>query len=448
MGTETTPTHSWRLVTRCLLLKLRPSEKLVLQALAFHYPRVFPSIERIAALAGVSRATAKRALRTLVGKGYVSKRWRQKHTTVYDLKVDRILMQADKREKSLAQNGPAGRRKQAQNEPVAQFEPGQDDPPTDNIISTDEDIESTNHASKELDNEPQELDAGIEIESDDHPDPASSGDLRVDAQSALRPNCASSRPEVGGVKDHGMGADLRIPADYAHACQQELDTTASPLSAGLSDVSNTTASPGGWVDDGIIADDPGEDAEDNAIEIRECAKSKLTLPASEFPAQEAGRPAELSPWCKTILPAHLRGEADLGDEPQPAVAAPRQAMLAPVSSEPDQRKSAPAPKPEPKPACKYGISQGPVCWFIEDKDGKTVARAPTMEQAILTALQMNGTPHDRFLASKSDGVCRVFDTRGGVAKVVKTCATTGEAREEAVRLSKESQQPRSLKLAA
>jgi hypothetical protein len=39
MGTETTPTHSWRLVTRCLLLKLRPSEKLVLQALAFHYSR-------------------------------------------------------------------------------------------------------------------------------------------------------------------------------------------------------------------------------------------------------------------------------------------------------------------------------------------------------------------------------------------------------------------------
>jgi hypothetical protein len=71
-----------------------------------------------------------------------------------------------------------------------------------------------------------------------------------------------------------------------------------------------------------------------------------------------------------------------------------------------------------------------------------------MEQASLTALQMSGTPHDRFLASKSYGVCKVFGTRGGFASVVKTCATIEEAREEAARLNKESQQPRSLKPAA
>jgi hypothetical protein len=89
-----------------------------------------------------------------------------------------------------------------------------------------------------------------------------------------------------------------------------------------------------------------------------------------------------------------------------------------------------------------------VCWFIQDNDGKIVGRAPTGEQAFVTALRMSGTPHDRFLAAKSDGVCKVFDTKGGVASVVKTCATFEEACEEANRLSKESQQPRSVKPAA
>jgi hypothetical protein len=89
-----------------------------------------------------------------------------------------------------------------------------------------------------------------------------------------------------------------------------------------------------------------------------------------------------------------------------------------------------------------------VCWFILDKDGKIVGRAPTGEQAFVTALRMSGTPHDRFLASKSYGVCKVFDTKGGVASVVKTCATFEEAREEAKRLSEDSQQARSVKPAA
>ena len=34
MANKTTQPHSWRLVTHCLFLKLKPSEKLVLEALA------------------------------------------------------------------------------------------------------------------------------------------------------------------------------------------------------------------------------------------------------------------------------------------------------------------------------------------------------------------------------------------------------------------------------
>jgi len=134
--------------------------------------------------------------------------------------------------------------------------------------------------------------------------------------------------------------------------------------------------------------------------------------------------------------------------PPSCAAPPSPSLPTPVSSEPLQQRPAPAPRPEAKPACKYSISQGDVCWFIQDKDGKIVGRAPTGEQAFVTALRMSGTPHDRFLAAKSDGVCKVFDTKGGVASVVKTCATFEEACEEANRLSKESQQPRSVKPAA
>jgi DNA-binding transcriptional regulator YhcF (GntR family) len=105
-------------------MKLKASEKLVLAALAYHYPNVFPSIARIAELAGVSRATAKRALRTLVKKGLIFKHWRNNCTTLYELKVDRIFMLADKHEKKLAQN-----------EPQAQIDPSQDDPLTDIIIA-------------------------------------------------------------------------------------------------------------------------------------------------------------------------------------------------------------------------------------------------------------------------------------------------------------------------
>jgi hypothetical protein len=55
-----------------------------------------------------------------------------------------------------------------------------------------------------------DLKAAIGNEFNDHPDPASSGDLREDAQSALRPNCASSRLEVGGVQDHADSEEATV----------------------------------------------------------------------------------------------------------------------------------------------------------------------------------------------------------------------------------------------
>jgi len=473
---------NWKLMVKCLDLDLKGSHKWVLVVLCYHYPNIFPSEARIAKEAGIGLTAAKGAIKYLESEGWITRERRYSKSTVYTVNVARIMATPPRRLRIPAVEGglPFPRPEAdgtSQPPESAGFRPSE--PPqtagirpidsrnpatnrqdnkqvlTDNRDKPEKasrqkytkDIESTNHASKELENEPQELNAGMEIESNDL---TSRGDLTVDAQSALGPNCALSRPEVGGVEDHMNRADLRIPVDDTHACQQELETITSPLPAGLSDVSNTTASRGDWVDDGIIADDPGEDAEDNTIETRECAKSKLTLPAYEFPAQEAGQPAELSPWRKTSLPAHLSGEADLGHGPKSAVAIAQQAIPGPVSSEPDQRRQAPAPKPEAKPKCNYAIQEGPECWFIVDvnKDCKTVARAATMEQASLISLQMNGRPHDRFLASKSDGVCKVFDTAGGVVAIVKTCATIEEAREEAARLSKESQQPRSLKPAA
>jgi len=44
----------------------------------------------------------------------------------------------------------------------------------------------------------------------DHPEPGSSGDSREDAQSALRPDCASSRLGAGGVKDHADSEEAFI----------------------------------------------------------------------------------------------------------------------------------------------------------------------------------------------------------------------------------------------
>jgi hypothetical protein len=410
---------------KCFDLDLKVSRKMVLMVLCFHYPNIFPSEARIAKEAGIGLTAAKAAIKHLERDGWIKRRPRHSKSTVYTVDVARIMATPPRKlgipavEGGLPFPGPeaegtsqppesAGIRpsKQAQTagiRPINSRNPATNRQDNKQVLTdnrnkpekasrqkhTRSEIDIESRASKELENKPQGLNAGMEIESTDL---ASSGNLPVDAQSALRPNCASSKPEVGGVEDHGNRADLLIPADYTYACQQELDTTTSPLPAGLPQASNTSTSSKDGLE-GIIADDAEEDAEDNA---------------------------------------------------EPVVAVPQQAMPATGPAE----RATSAPKPQPKPACKYGISQGPVCWFIEDKDRKTVARAPTMEQAYVTALDMSETPHARFLAFKSDGVCRVFDTQGGVAKVVKTCATIEEAREEATRLTKESQQPRSLKPAA
>jgi hypothetical protein len=63
-------------------------------------------------------------------------------------------------------------------------------------------------------------------------------------------------------------------------------------------------------------------------------------------------------------------------------------------------------------------------------------------------MQWSGTPFERFNAFRSRGVCKVVDTAGGVVTIVKSCATAEQAREEAARLSKESQRPRPAKPAA
>jgi hypothetical protein len=63
--------------------------------------------------------------------------------------------------------------------------------------------------------------AAVGIEFNDHPDPASSGDLTVDAQSALRPNCASSRLEVGGVQDHADSEEATVTSLPAHSPTSE-----------------------------------------------------------------------------------------------------------------------------------------------------------------------------------------------------------------------------------
>lgn len=55
-----------------------------------------------------------------------------------------------------------------------------------------------------------DLKAAMGIEFNNHPNPASSGDSKEDAQSALQPNCASSRLEVGGVQDHADSEEATV----------------------------------------------------------------------------------------------------------------------------------------------------------------------------------------------------------------------------------------------
>jgi hypothetical protein len=322
-------------------------------------------------------------------------------------------MQADKRDKSLAQNEPGGQSERGQNEPGDQFDPAQNDLLTDNEVRTIKKNKRTNHACKKLDctdleNSAQELDAGMGIISDDDPALASSGVRAEHAQPALRPNRAPSRSENSERRVHSTEVGLQKSVYDILACQQEQDVAFSSPPAELFDVSDISPSSGSWEDNMIADDAEEEDTLDGSTETRTSV---------EFDVRPDREAEHESKFTAAQLP-----------------------MPAPASSGPDQQGPTSTPNPEAKPKIKYAIQEGPECWFIVemDKGNKTVGRAPTMEQASVTLLQTNGTPHDRFLASKSDNFCKVFDTSGGFARVVKTCPTIGQAREEAARLSKES----------
>ena len=86
------------LVSAVLFLKLSASEKLVLMALCWHYPNIFPSVARIAAMASRSERWVQRCLRILQGKGLIEVHYRRdgqaQDTSFYTICPDRILMQA------------------------------------------------------------------------------------------------------------------------------------------------------------------------------------------------------------------------------------------------------------------------------------------------------------------------------------------------------------------
>jgi hypothetical protein len=332
---------SWKLMEKCLDLDLKVSRKMVLMVLCSHYPNIFPGEARIAKEAGIGLTAAKGAIKYLEREGWIKRRPRYSKSTVYTVNVERIMATPPPRLRIPAVEGGLpfpeqeadGTSQPSETAGIRLSEPPQTagirpidsrNPATnrqDNKqVLTDnknepkrasrqkytKDIESTNHASKELENEPQELDAGIEIESHDHPDLASRGDLTEDAQSALRPDCASSRQEPGGVKDRGRN-DL-------HPRQQAPATSiSSPLTEPLDVSIVSTTSPGEWVDDGIITDDTEDDTQGNTIETRTC---------------------------------QLNGEADPGHEPEAAVTSPQQPVPESPLSKPDQPEAPPTPKPE------------------------------------------------------------------------------------------------------
>ena len=88
-----------------------------------------------------------------------------------------------------------------------------------------------------------DLKAAMGIEFNDHPDPAGSGNLREDAQSALRPNCASSRLEVGGVQDHADSEEAAVISLPAPSPTSEHEKKYKASSASASSVSKPPAIP-------------------------------------------------------------------------------------------------------------------------------------------------------------------------------------------------------------
>jgi hypothetical protein len=69
--------HSRDLVSAVLFLKLSASEKLVLMALCWHYPNIYPSVARIAALASRSERCVRSCLRSLQEKGLIEVHYRR-----------------------------------------------------------------------------------------------------------------------------------------------------------------------------------------------------------------------------------------------------------------------------------------------------------------------------------------------------------------------------------
>ena len=55
-----------------------------------------------------------------------------------------------------------------------------------------------------------DLKAAIGTKFNDHPDPATSGDVKEDEQSAFRPNCAAARLDVGGVQYHAASEEAAV----------------------------------------------------------------------------------------------------------------------------------------------------------------------------------------------------------------------------------------------
>jgi hypothetical protein len=96
--------HSRDLVSAVLLLKLSAAEKLVLQALCWHYPNAYPSVARIAVMASQSKRWVQHCFRTLQEKGLIEIQYRRsgqaQGTNLYTINPDRILMQAGKRAKT------------------------------------------------------------------------------------------------------------------------------------------------------------------------------------------------------------------------------------------------------------------------------------------------------------------------------------------------------------
>jgi hypothetical protein len=90
--------HSRDLVSVVLFLYLTASEKLVLMAPCWHYPKTYPSLARIAALASQSERWVRHCLRSLQKKGLIEVHYRRdgqvQDTNFYTINPDRILMQA------------------------------------------------------------------------------------------------------------------------------------------------------------------------------------------------------------------------------------------------------------------------------------------------------------------------------------------------------------------